>query len=270
MDSKVSRRTFFAQSLCLPVLPAAFSARGYRMGSSAFEPRLLQEQQVDRSRISALLKEKKPVIWLFTGDSITHGAKHTHGYRSYPEIFSERIRWELARTRDIIINTGISGNTTQNILDDLDWRVRQFRPDVVSMMIGTNDCAKGRVSIELFEENLNALVKAFRELKAVPILHTPNIIIVEKDPSRSRLAEYAAVIRKVASDKNTILVDNYKLWMDTSANDKGAKVFADWLNDPLHPDGEGHSEIARLMFRELSMFDPDAPTCGGPYYEGSH
>ncbi len=36
----------------------------------------------DLEKIKALLERKKPNIWLFTGDSITHGAKHTQGYRS--------------------------------------------------------------------------------------------------------------------------------------------------------------------------------------------
>lgn len=221
----------------------------------------------DLERISALLKEKNPpVIWLFTGDSITHGAKHTHGYRSYPEVFAERIRWELGRVRDIIINTGISGNTTQTILDDFEWRIKQFNPQVVSLMIGTNDCAKGRIPIDEFESNLYSLVKRIRDLNAVPILHTPNIIITEKDPTRSALVDYVAVIRKVAEHEEVVLVDNYKYWLDNNE----VKVHKEWLNDPLHPDGDGHAEIARLMFKKLSIFDPKASTCGGPFYEGEH
>ena len=65
----------------------------------------------DLARIKAILETKTPVKWVFVGDSITHGAKHTFGARSYPEIFGERIRWELRRVRDVIINTAISGNT---------------------------------------------------------------------------------------------------------------------------------------------------------------
>jgi acyl-CoA thioesterase-1 len=42
------------------------------------------------------------------------------------------------------------------------------------------------------------------------------------------------------------------------------------LNDPLHPNQTGHQEIARLMFKELSIFDPAAASCGGKYYEGDH
>ncbi|MDD4756674.1 MAG: SGNH/GDSL hydrolase family protein, partial [Prolixibacteraceae bacterium] len=139
----------------------------------------------DLVALKELLKDPKPLKWIFTGDSITHGAKHTHGFRSYPEIFAERIRWEMKRTSDIIINTGISGNTTQNILDDFNWRIGQFKPDVVSLMIGTNDCADTRnIGLDVFENNLNTLVTMIRESEAIPVFQTPNVIIKEKAPER--------------------------------------------------------------------------------------
>lgn len=269
--NKFSRRAFFQRSFGVLILPLTLMPVSVDRKKSKQSDIFSLQDVPDKARISDLLKEKKtPLIWVFTGDSITQGAKHTHGFRSYPEIFAERIRWELGRVRDVIINTGISGNTTQTILDDFNWRVKQFRPNVVSLMIGTNDCAKERVNIESFEKNLFSLVKTFRDIDAIPVLHTPNIIITEKDPSRPRLSEYVSVTRKVAATEKVILVDNYRYWQETLESKSGEKVYKDWLNDPLHPDGEGHSEIARLIFRELLIFDPAAATCGGPYYEGEH
>ena len=221
--------------------------------------------------LSKLFNDPKPLKWIFTGDSITHGAKHTHGFRSYPEIFAERIRWEMKRTRDIIINTGISGNTTQNILDDFDWRIGQFNPDVVSLMIGTNDCESTRnISLDVFEYNLDTLVDLIRGLEAIPVFQTPNVIIKGMAPDRQRLSEYVSVMKKVAEEKEVILIDNYTYWQHKIQHKGEAVIFKKWLNDPLHPNGEGHSEIARLMFKKLSIFDPGVPTCGAPYYEGVH
>jgi len=268
--TRSSRRDFLKRSVSIPAGLACSSLLPFATFANPCPPGC-QESVADLERISALLKEKNaPVIWLFTGDSITHGAKHTHGYRSYPEIFAERIRWELGRVRDVIINTGISGNTTKTILDDFEWRVKQFNPGVVSLMIGTNDCAKSRIPIGEFESNLHSLVKHIRDLNAVPILHTPNIIITEKDPTRSALGDYVAVIREVAEIGKVVLVDNYEYWLDTYRNNGASKVYGEWLNDPLHPDGDGHAQIARLMFKKLSIFDKTASTCGGLYYEGEH
>lgn len=226
----------------------------------------------DLEKISVLLGAKdKPAIWLFTGDSITHGAKHTKGYRSYPEVFGERIRWEMQRMRDVVINTGISGNTTANILDDFEWRVSQFRPAVVSLMLGTNDCIRKGITLEVFEKNLDVIITKIRASGAIPILHTPNIVIPEKAPDRgATLPLYVPVIRKVAENRNAILVDNYRHWEDTMKNDTSVNVYRQWLNDPLHPGEKGHQEIARLLFKKLSIFDPKEPTCGGAYYEGEH
>jgi acyl-CoA thioesterase I len=275
--TKLSRRRFFEKSFCLSAIPLAFSS----LSSLSVSPVTLKVSSFSHlsagtgvpelEKLSGLLKLKDPLIWVFTGDSITHGAKHTQGYRSYPEVFGERIRWELGRTRDVVINTGISGNTTQVILDDFDWRIGQFKPAVVSLMIGTNDCASGRnISIDLFESNLGTLLDKIRKLNSIPIFHTPNIIISAKSPERARLSEYVSVIRSVAGRNEVILVDNYSYWGNACKSQGEAAIFKKWLNDPLHPNGAGHSEIARLMFRELSIFDPTAASCGGPYYEGEH
>ena len=225
----------------------------------------------DREKITGLLQKKDPLKWIFTGDSITAGVKHTYGKRSYPEVFSERLRWEMKRSRDHIINTGISGNTTRSIVEDFNWRIKQYNPSVVSLMFGTNDCADGRnISLQLFKTNLDYLVSGIRALGAIPILQTPNLIITDKAPERSSLHKYVEVIKSVAEEQKVILVDNWEYWKQAIVKTSQAKVFKEWLNDPLHPNGGGHAEIARLMFRELGIFNANDPTGGGPYYEGEH
>ena len=273
--NKFSRRKFFEKTLCLSAIPLAFSS----LSSFSSDREAIKDSPFfsspsgvpDQERITDLVKQKDPLIWVFTGDSITHGALHTHGYRSYPEIFGERMRYEMGRVRDIVINTGISGNTTQSILSDFNWRIRQFKPDVVSLMIGTNDCATTRdISPGAFEHNLDSLLTMIRELNAIPILHTPNIIIKDKAPERERLSEYVSIIQNLARKKEVILVDNYSFWQNAIKSLGETTILKNWLNDPLHPNGAGHSQIARLMFKELTIFDPMEPTCGAPYYEGYH
>src|SRR5262245_5879886 len=108
--------------------------------------------------IKQLLAGKKALTWVFTGDSITHGALHTLGWRSYPEHFAERVRWELRRMRDVVINTGISGDRTGGLLADLNWRALRFQLHVVSVMLGMNDAGSGTPGRETFEKNLTASV----------------------------------------------------------------------------------------------------------------
>src|ERR1700722_15514537 len=120
--------------------------------------------------IKAVLKRKDPAVWVFTGDSITHGALHTLGWRSYPEHFAERVRWEMRRVRDVDINPGISGDLTDRLLADLDWRVLQFKPAVVSVMEGMNDCSRP-ANREKFRTNLTAIVDKVRAAGSLPLLN---------------------------------------------------------------------------------------------------
>jgi acyl-CoA thioesterase-1 len=249
------------------VLPAGISVLAYGGGVDLPAEKVIDSQ--DLERISEILRDTKPHIWVFTGDSITHGAKHTAGRRSYPEIFEERLRWELTRTRDWVINTGISSQTTASILQDFEWRVSRFQPSVVSLMIGTNDCSKAEITPAVFEKNLLAIIEQIRALNAVPVLHTPNPIILNLSPERKTLPDYVSVIRQVAVSGKVLLVDNYEYWEKRQGkflND----VYRQWLNDRLHPNYVGHQQIARLLFKTLNIFDAEAPTCGGEYFEGLH
>ena len=225
----------------------------------------------DQQKLQFLLSNKKPAIWLFTGDSITQGAKHTHGMRSYPEIVAERIRWEMRRLRDIVINTAVSGNTAADLLADMEWRIDHFKPAVVSLMFGTNDCALSKaIPLKDFEQHIDTVIAFVRGRNGIPILHTPTPIMLAKASERRNIGSYAAVIREVATSKQVILSDHWAHWGQV-INERGANwVYSNWLNDPLHPNGTGHMEIARLFFRSIGIFDPGTPTCGAPYYEGEH
>src|SRR4051794_36538354 len=159
--------------------------------------------------IKRLLEGKRALTWVFTGDSITHGALHTLGSRSYPEHFAERVRWELRRMRDVVINTGISGDRTGGLLKDLDWRVLRFQPQVVSVMLGMNDCASGEAGRETFRKNLQAIVKKVVDAGAIPLLNTPNTIYLKNARNRDDLPAYADSVREVAAGSKLALVDHY-------------------------------------------------------------
>ena len=225
----------------------------------------------DKMRVKTLIESSDPVNWVFIGNSITQGAKHTHGMRPYSEIFTERLRWEMQRTNDVVINTAISGHTTQNLINDFDKRITQFNPKVVILMIGTNDAAQDRnITIECFGNSLIELIDSIRKFGAIPIIMSPNIIIPEKSPERSRLYLYVERMGQVVKAKNVIYVDNWSIWSTELEKKYSGEVFKELMNDPLHPNGFGHQEIAMALFKELSIFDLTAPTCGGIYYEGYH
>jgi lysophospholipase L1-like esterase len=215
----------------------------------------------DLEKIKTALKAKTPLIWLFTGDSITHGAKHTYGMRSYPEHFTERIRFEIARVMDVVINTGISGNRIGDIIRDFQLRIAQFKPSVVSVMIGTNDCTAGKAGLKLFQANLTNLIESIRSLNSIPMINTPNPVLTAKSVkggTRKWLSEYVNVARNVAELQNTVLVDHWAHWSELKENDD---LLMFWLSDSVHPNAYGHIEIAKEIFKKLEIYDSISPTC---------
>ncbi|MYQ39060.1 Lysophospholipase L1 [Streptomyces sp. LamerLS-316] len=215
----------------------------------------------DHGRISTILNSDTPATWLFTGDSITHGALHTNGWRSYPEHWTERVRWELGKpkNRDFVIDSGVSGATSAELTASFAERVTAFSPKVVSIMIGTNDIATSGLGLERYRANLVSLVGSVRALPGspVPVLQSPNPVDPATWPGRAALSDYARVMGEVAAQQNVVFVDHHDDWLTGN----GGQVPLSLLNDGLHPNERGHHRIALKMIRDLQIFDSGSRVC---------
>jgi lysophospholipase L1-like esterase len=214
-------------------------------------------------RVRNLLQSPSPVKWLFYGDSITHGALHTFGWRDYTEHFSERVRFEMNRAGDIVLKTAFSGDSTRTLLANFDWRVRQFQPLVVFLMIGMNDCSTSRdISRDVFRSNLHALCDKVAETPgAVTVLQTTCPILPGCSPDREpHFDAYMDTIREVAAARKLPLIDHTRHWRETFAK-RGAGTFYYWMSDAFHPNQFGHQVFAELLFREVGIWDPQSFVC---------
>jgi lysophospholipase L1-like esterase len=211
----------------------------------------------DMERVKKLFESDAPVKWIFYGDSITHGALHTFGQRDYVELFAERVRFELARTMDIIITTAISGDNSRGLLNSFDWRVAQFKPDVVFLMIGMNDCnVDNDIELEEFESNLSELATKIGDLDAVPILQTTCPILPGQAPERFPYFDsYMDAIRKVASARELPLIDHAQYWQEHPDS------HFYWMNNAFHPNADGHRVFAQYIYRCLDIYDDTSHSC---------
>ncbi|MEU9531787.1 MULTISPECIES: GDSL-type esterase/lipase family protein [Streptomyces] len=215
----------------------------------------------DLGRLSAVLNADTPATWVITGDSITHGALHTHGWRSYPEHWTERVRWELGKpkNRDFVIDSGVSGATSAELVAQFAQRVTAFSPHVVSVMIGTNDIATAGLGLDAYRANLVSLVRSARALPGspVPVLQSPNPVDPAKWPGRVLLSQYARVMGEVAAQQNAVFVDHYDDWLTGD----GGQVPLSLLSDGLHPNERGHHRIALKMIKDLRIFEANSQVC---------
>lgn len=206
---------------------------------------------------------KTPWTWVFYGDSITHGARHTYGWRSFQEIFHERIRGEYLIKNDVVINSGSSGYTTRELLqlDYYNRMVKRYQPQVVFLLIGMNDAANTAPNgVNEFASRLEELVKRLESENAIVVLQTYNTI--EYKPQQpdylaryNNLPAYNQVIRDTAKKYDLILVDHDAYWR---ANASDPDVLHFWLGETIHPGARGHLEMAKLILQELKIYDPNS------------
>jgi len=188
--------------------------------------------------------------WVFTGDSITQGVFHTHGARSWVELVHERIRWELDRLEDVVINTGVSGWTVPLIAQRFDHLIGRFAPQVVNIALGTNDAHAGSSGLDDFEAGLTTLTIRTQNLGAHAVLHTPVLTMSDAPENRRRtLPEYAERVRAVSRSFHTTLVDHEQHWR----RHFGPAAPTPWMDDHTHPNAVGHREMANTTLRALGL-----------------
>lgn len=206
-------------------------------------------------RVRLLIRRAGPVRWLFLGDSITQGVRHTRGLRDYTQHFAERCRYELGRGRDLVLNAAVSGQSTRDLLADLSWRTKFFRPDAVFLMMGMNDCTREReVSPARFSDNLDSLCARLGKGGALVILQTSCPPLPGTPQRETTFRPYMKIVRQVAARRKLPLIDHERWWR------RHAAEHFSWMDNPVHPNGHGHSAMAHLIFRRLGILTPQSET----------
>lgn len=255
--SNARRRLLIARSRSqAPVEPVRLPTP---VSTAARQPSPVIEASAGILAVRHILKSTQPATWVFTGDSITHGALYTEGWRCFPELFAERVRWELRRFLDVVINTGVVGERSSGLLKNLEQRVLRFRPEVAFLLIGMNDATSGPDGRTLFRKNLREIVGRVRESGSIPVLQTPNMVFFANSRTRADLPAYVDVIREIASRTETPLIDHWQHWQSSKPQ---AEQILPWLQDQsIHPNVYGHREMVKLVCRTLGVFDPSSFTC---------
>lgn len=173
---------------------------------------------------SSQLKTSKSTVVVAFGDSNTQGTNWTQN-PSYAQ--NEKWVTKLQKTYGAV-NAGIGGDTSVMGRARFQKDVLNKRPNVVTIMFGTNDAVirangQARVSKAEFEKNIRYFTDTLKAKKIQVILMTTPPVIQgfyynrydEKLYKKYRGARlwhdsYNAIVRKVAKEKKVTLIDNYQ------------------------------------------------------------
>lgn len=194
-----------------------------------------------------------PMRWLFIGDSITHGALHTYGYDSLPQLWEKYLRGDLGRRDDTVLNVGVSNATAAEQLERLDIRYTPYADaDVVIAMFGTNDCCyPERITVERFRDQMRSIVDMARGHGSQVVLRTPQPQKPEAVVRAKAIVPFVEAVREVAREKDTLLVDHFASF--TAVRQTDPARFAALMSDPVHPNAQGQYHMFREMAYALDM-----------------
>jgi len=201
---------------------------------------------------------------VFAGDSVTdmgstnpvgEGLGDSVGH-SYVRIVENMLAAFYPEIQVRVTNSGISGNTSRDLLARFDRDVTGLNPDWVSICIGINDVWRQfdtpaipdyHVLPDEYERNMETMIGKVKDnVKGVFIL-SPYIIEPNRsDMMRSRMDEYVAICRKLAEKHSCVFVDFQQMYENYCKIRHSCYIA--W--DRIHPNQVG----ATLMAREFLKY----------------
>jgi len=205
--------------------------------------------------VLALPLAAEPVKIITLGDSITKGGRS--GVTA-EQTFASLLQATLKQNQidATVQNIGIGGERTDQALKRLERDVIAPKPDLVTVMYGTNDSwvdngkTESRLTAEAYEVNLRGIVARLQKAGIQVVLMTEPMFGEEHrkngagEEPNLRIARYMDLCRKIAKDKSTPLVDHFGHW--AAVQKRKVKLQA-WSTDGCHPNPAGHAEMAHRV-----------------------
>jgi lysophospholipase L1-like esterase len=212
---------------------------------------------------TSMKSDKKSVIRILTfGDSITEGVGNgVYRFQTFTHYLGKALKEKGFNV--VMFREGVSGETTIGALNRIKTDVLLKKPDIVTIMYGTNDAffdvqidqndSTPRTPLAIYTDNMRKMVRVLKENNIKPLLMTPiamgtfwasDMGIYKNRDINFKLSEYAQAVRKVCREENTPIVDHFALWIEEIKSGNGIDH---WLGDGVHPNPAGHRIIAKTI-----------------------
>lgn len=185
-------------------------------------------------------KYKVPENIVFLGDSITDYYDLNKFYSGYN-----------------VVNSGISGNKTYDILENMKERVYRYNPSKIFILIGTNDIPENKTN----EEIVNNIKKMVNEIKKnrpeskiylesiYPVNNTLDEKVnhsVVKNRKNEDIKKINEQLKKFSEKKKITYIDMYSLLEDSDGN-----LNLDYTKEGLHMSEKGYEVITKKIKQYL-------------------
>lgn len=165
-----------------------------------------------------------------------------------------------------VINAGVGGNNTNNLLERLDKDVLMQNPDLVVLMVGTNDMLNSNKmnSYEVYDKNLKELVFKLKKEGFEIVLMSPppvdSIYLFERHGKKMftetpnvKMAAVRQIVSQIANDNNLKFIDLFQVFKEMKLPKHNEDLFFknsknSNKRDGVHPTDLGYQFIGETVF----------------------
>jgi len=224
--------------LILILITGIFLNRSYAYFYNFFNQNRLTASPHEKIVITGNNSEGRIIKYAAMGDSLTAGVG-TADYRdSYPFLLANKLASE---NQVELINQARAGDNSSEVLAVQLPQVLSLNPDVVTLLIGTNDIHNLK-SLEEFNRNYTQIVSQLKKtgakiyLLSIPYLGSSKIVSFPYNFLLDlRTKQFNGVIKKAAADYGVFFVNLYAI------NQPAGFYSA----DQFHPSAEGYKTWAK-------------------------
>ncbi len=197
---------------------------------------------------------------VFFGDSITESNRNLLDPADlgvgYVKIAAGKLRLLYPEVPFEILNRGVGGDRTAELLARVQTDVLDEHPDVVALQVGVNDVWHRflfgkEVTPAQFTENYTRLTEEIAGTGAKLFLLQPFVLNMGDKPRlRPYLARFNAIISEIAAQKQLTLIPLDEIFNGLTQDIDPAQFSV----DGVHPTHRGCRYIADLVIKELKKY----------------
>ena len=193
-------------------------------------------KEINKELNALKVSNKNYTNYLFLGDSITDYYDLDKYYEGYK-----------------VVNSGISGDQTSDILDDLEKRAYVYNPSTIFLLVGTNDYIHNKKEDETVNNIKEIVEKLNKNLPNAKIYLESIYPINNTDDSKiskpmvgirtnDSIKKINSELKQYCNDKNCTYLDMYSLLEDKDGNLK-----LEYTKEGLHMSSEGYEVITKEL-----------------------
>ncbi len=203
--------------------------------------------QIESEYFFSAQNASQPIVYAALGDSLTAGV----GVAQYTDSYPYQLAQKLSEMRALKLHTlAYPGARSSDVLLTHVQGARNAKPDIVTLLIGTNDI-HGKVPLSEFEANYRAILTILTtETSAriyaisIPYIGSSSLIL----PPHTlyfeyRTEEFNATIKRLAQEFNVSYID---IATATQADFKKDSLF--YAADSFHPSALGYALWSNLIY----------------------